>query len=137
MLREMLIRLVCCLLPSVRGLEVPVRICGLLESIAACRYVRVAERLLRHDFAVSAVENMFWRFAASCSIIFFFELSRHSVVLTVLSDMAGILATDGAVRGPLAPSSSSAILLTAHSAAPVTAVGGLIEGFVLLIRRRP
>ena len=85
----------------------------------------------------STMEDMFWRFVASCGIIFFFELSRHTVVLAVLSDMAGILAIDDVVWGPLAPSSSSAISPATHSVAPTITADGLIEGFVLLIRRRP
>ena len=129
----MLIRLVCWLLPSIRGLEVPMRIGELLESVAACQYVRVAERLLRHDFAASTVEDMFWRFVASCGIIFFFELSCHSIVFIVFGDMACVFTTNSAIQGSLASCSSSAISPSASSVASAAAMGGLVESSILLV----
>ena len=70
MLCEMLIHQECWLLPDVWMLVIPVRIAGVLRSIAACRHVGADVTMFVYHFTISVVEHMVGCFTAFCGLVF-------------------------------------------------------------------
>ena len=107
----------------------------MLQSADACRYVRLAERLVGRDFATGTMEHVLGWFTSSCGVVFVLEFSRHSVVFAIFCNVASIFAADGTVWGSLASASSSAFSPTVHSAASAATAIRMVETPVLLVRR--